>query len=425
MERRIFVGDLPSNCSSSDIAALLERMKLAIAHIYLPSPDTPTGIRRNFAIVQCKGDDQAYQSCLKVLHNCFWKGSKLRVEAAGEYYLDRLNKERGTILSQSTVPLDSVSVSVTTATGADRDIIIPRFSDPVIRLRKYRCQPLMRFGTKPHVARGLSSTKLPSCRHAYFGDTVEYDEEHVMSLNSCSPATKSIDSEIHTPPTIAQKKSSGVRRGFGTLLSSEAKCDSCVELLPAADDSIESENIPCLTDHDITTEALVSERDRYKALLLALSVADTKHSTSEAVVAEPIKITVNAGECTTGSQFANINEFKSIFHKEGGVVWADDTKLEGFTNKDGASSSQEDALFIEAERLGIDIRGNEFADGKQNCAPDQATLKFNFFEDATSQASLFHGESQVAVSLPDETQYTEPISFFQVVHMAHRFHNSR
>lgn len=70
--------------------------------------------------------------------------------------------------------------------------------------------------------------------------------------------------------------------------------------------------------------------------------------------------------------YANLSELKDIFYKEGGVWWGDDGTLNEAVSRGGAG---QDKLFLEAEKLGFDIRTTTQKSEESN------VMKFGFFDE--------------------------------------------
>lgn len=89
---RLFVGNVPRTAHEEDVRALVSKI-CPVNDVYIP-PKTPTGLPRPFAIVEIKSDMKALRKCLQILNNTNWKGSRLRIEVARQFYADKLNQER-------------------------------------------------------------------------------------------------------------------------------------------------------------------------------------------------------------------------------------------------------------------------------------------------------------------------------------------
>ena len=53
---------------------------VTVKSVYVP-PIGPTGMRRNFAILQCEGKaENDISNCARKLNKCHWRGCKLSIE---------------------------------------------------------------------------------------------------------------------------------------------------------------------------------------------------------------------------------------------------------------------------------------------------------------------------------------------------------
>lgn len=285
VENRLFVGDLPAGCTKTDVQLLIERSHLQVHDVYTPNDVTITGVPRRFAIVQCRGDATGFRNVIKALNNCLWKGSRLRVEIAKEFLFQRLTKER--LMQPDSVEKAEISCS------SD----IPPFTNEYVRLRKYACRPVTEISVVPRSSTSAVS-KRPACKKSRLDESggADYIIEEVTTMdnnNQCQ--RKVVDTSVRT---------SGVRRGFGTLVS----CSTCIDHSPVniVEDSLEDENIPCLSAEEVSQYSLEQERSRYKKTILLLSGG--QHLGADPVRSQQAE--------TVGSQFTNLTELKSIFHKE-------------------------------------------------------------------------------------------------------------
>lgn len=99
MSARIHVSGITNEIDSKDLMQLFSKTN-QVEEVYIP-PKDQYGFRRNFAIikVQVDGDDQAAKTqkinqIIRTFQGTMWKGMKLKLEPAKEFYLDRLYKEK-------------------------------------------------------------------------------------------------------------------------------------------------------------------------------------------------------------------------------------------------------------------------------------------------------------------------------------------
>jgi RNA recognition motif-containing protein len=92
MTGRIYIRDFSYEATAEDLGLLISKV-CPVDEVYI-SGKTPTGINRSFAIVVVKANDALIEKCIKTFNNCHWKGTKIWVEKAKEYYKDRFERER-------------------------------------------------------------------------------------------------------------------------------------------------------------------------------------------------------------------------------------------------------------------------------------------------------------------------------------------
>ena len=409
-QRRLYVGGISRQ--SITAAALQELLSKVcpVGEVYVPA-QSQTGLGKDFAIAVMEGRDakelgDRCARCIKAFNNSLWRGSRLRVEHAKEYYRDRFLKAKQELQEEAT---DEDS-------GGDDDKADEEggvFDTGFLRLKRSRYSSaievnlLARVGSSSHAkrvlldstGRRLSGQKLLFDEH---GDVTNYD----TSLFYEPPPPAQIAERVPKPdpnlreerralsaPAAEGMQGGGQRRGFGTLVrSSKSREDDacCVEapigkalqtrpLLDTFDGDDDDE--PCLQPQDVTEEVLSEERQRQLRAMAAMLGA------GEAVKA-PASIIVMDGDRTVqydgktkqdqkraakqqqqqGSH-ADLTVLKNIFHREGGVWWGDDGSLKSSVAR---GDVVQDRLFLEAEKMGFDIR-TDGAEGK--------TMHFGFFDD--------------------------------------------
>lgn len=92
MTGRIYIRDFSYEATAEDLSSLISKV-CPVEEVYI-SGKTPTGINRSFAIVVVTATDPMIEKCIKTFNNCHWKGTKIWVERAKEYYKDRFERER-------------------------------------------------------------------------------------------------------------------------------------------------------------------------------------------------------------------------------------------------------------------------------------------------------------------------------------------
>jgi hypothetical protein len=98
--------------------------------------------------------------------------------------------------------------------------------------------------------------------------------------------------------------------------------------------------------------------------------------------------------------YADLNELKDIFYKEGGVWWGDDGTLNEAVSRGGAG---QDKLFLEAEKLGFDIRSTT------QKSEESSVMKFGFFDE---ESNNFDSNSDKVTAEPKTTEQ----KWKQVIH---------
>lgn len=93
---RLHVSNFSPEITSVELQELFRKLG-SVKDVYLPKL-TETGLLRNFAIVVMESpssleESSLSQSCIRAFNNSFWKGRKIRVAQAREYFLDRLKRE--------------------------------------------------------------------------------------------------------------------------------------------------------------------------------------------------------------------------------------------------------------------------------------------------------------------------------------------
>ena len=92
MTGRIYIRDFSYEATAEDISILITKV-CPVVEVYISGP-TPTGINRSFAIVVVNANNLLVEKCIKTFNNCHWKGTRIFVEKAKEYYKDRLGREQ-------------------------------------------------------------------------------------------------------------------------------------------------------------------------------------------------------------------------------------------------------------------------------------------------------------------------------------------
>lgn len=191
------------------------------------------------------------------------------------------------------------------------------------------------------------------------------------SPESSAPIIKP-DKKITSAPS-----GGGSRVGFGVVAQAPIEIPVSNPILRdtySADINGVEEDVPCVDAADVTDEALEKERQRVQNILnsvLAMPIVTKpvkqKMTPENTNVAQTTSIVAMEADST----FANLDELKGIFHKDGGIAFG-----EGNSEAVVSNEYQNDVLFKEAELLGFDIRKE--SDSAQ-------AMKFDFFGDADAE----------------------------------------
>ena len=100
MTGRIYIRDFSYEATAEDLSILISKV-CPVEEVYISGP-TPTGINRSFAIVTVNASNNLVEKCIKTFNNCHWKGTRIYVEKAKEYYKDRFERERAREVRNST-----------------------------------------------------------------------------------------------------------------------------------------------------------------------------------------------------------------------------------------------------------------------------------------------------------------------------------
>jgi hypothetical protein len=89
---RIHISGLPNNASQEDVTQLISKV-CPVVEVHIPERDA-WGFRRNFAVVRVQAESSKVQNCIRSFNGSMWKGSKIRLDLAKEWYQDRMQRER-------------------------------------------------------------------------------------------------------------------------------------------------------------------------------------------------------------------------------------------------------------------------------------------------------------------------------------------
>ena len=405
-----------------------------VTEVYTPGP-TITGLFRDFAIVSFS--DGSEKGCVRTLNKVLWKGRRLRVEVAKDFYKEKFKREREeTALMNdkvSSVAEEEETIGSKAFAKSPIDVNysisyivskLPVF-DPMredsayLRIRRVRGGEVVSVRSFP--ATDLITTsaklKLQSKGKLRFGWKTRFDENGlpVYTELNCrdadynyidgreeekyeqSPATEESITLQNNNENEAVRRNfvPGKRVGFGTLLL-ESKIypehydepqKPYITHTPnpeGSDDEKEEEvkeKLGELYDEDIEK---MTEKEKFRTKNILAEFLNRTCEESEKMVLKPVGSSSSSISKSDASKlvetenraFVNVSKFTDIFHKEGGVWWGDDGTLKEHVFK---GSLIEDTRFREAEKLGIDIRPMTEEEKADKC------FKLNFFTDEETE----------------------------------------
>jgi len=318
---RIFIKGFPVETSQEDLQGLVGRIAPAAA-VYLPKP-TVTGIFRDFAIVQFQNcetkaststEELQTEKCIKTLNNCLWKGRRLVVERAKEYYQDRLEKEKAETRLLETAKDQNQSSSLVCA-------FFPKFdasSDSYLRLKKARGGEFLKVSTLPNRSCPRNGD-IKRC-----GRLTKFDEN---GLPCTEKSVLGDEDNRHQAEPLCSQRVAGRRVGFGTLLAESEKYPEEYEEPPvpfvthvsrddAAEEEYAKEKLKNIYDENPDV-MLNKEKARNLALLASLLKEPD-------MVANEDQTTIHNGSSSNNenklesldSGYANLNTLTDIFYRD-------------------------------------------------------------------------------------------------------------
>jgi len=415
-------------------------------------------------------EDQA-KSCIKILNGSMWKGCKLRIEIAREFYLDKLCQERlsavETIsqleMEEPSVRIDPLQLAViVTPPLVTKDTIVLKHGarEYEISMKPTLYSPTMLGRDDGNISSLYQSTVslvgdkglravIPCGIKRVFDDDHNDDEanshgnisylayetsqynhkrDHHLEINDRVESLR-IDANHHHDgkldkelPPMKKTRSTGpiggaVRRGFGSLLLStemhKANDISCCIDKTVDDVSKDrgagaridggmssDDDEPCVRQEDLDDGALKAERNRALSILNnmfndnASADGNDDHDRNnidkgidDSSYHNPSSLLIDSQQndiilsCKDG--YANVDQLKSIFHREGGVWWGDDGTMKHAVRKGEITM---DPMFLEAERRGIELRPHQAVDANTGVSDklsigggDSKSMVFSFF----------------------------------------------
>jgi hypothetical protein len=208
----------------------------------------------------------------------------------------------------------------------------------------------------------------------------------VVSKGVVNPVIAASESAATKSKGVKPVEGGGARRGFGTLLvAPQAALEAQLADKKAFsfdyhyDGAADAADAPCVSLQDTNEEALRAERMRALSILSGLGLSG-EALTGSASGGGSVSFSTEAIEAVPSDiAGADLGRLKSIFHREGGVWFGDDGGLE-----ETVVRGKVDALFLEAERQGIDVRRHDQDQGSDGGG--SKSMAFNFFGDSADSA---------------------------------------
>lgn len=189
---RVFVKGISAQTSCEDLRSLFSKL-CPVSEVYIPGP-TETTLRRNFAIVTLEGGEEEVKKCVKSFNSSIWKGSKLHVELAKEWYKERIAKEKEEQLDyEYSLQLQSQAVL--------EPVVYPPLSKETIALRRIRLQELpVVISMKPSSKRVKPNPKqrkpvVPCGIKIVFDDDI-LNHDHLTSSDDDTDSGSDADNEM-------------------------------------------------------------------------------------------------------------------------------------------------------------------------------------------------------------------------------------
>lgn len=344
-QERFHLKGLGQNITDDDLQKFCARLG-NVCELYRPASLTATNLPKDFAIVKVEGDSEARAKAAKALHGSLWKGCKIRISKAKEYYKDRLSRERSELEEK---------LCTTSAPPSSNEI--KNFQAVTIRVRKGRGLPAIRIAASPLLVVNGSLYEPSSIGTARAAKKTLFDiDAELLPLKGYTKLTttglsvsQSVSDERMEAASATNTKmvsGKGVRKGFGTLMQVDCCIEDESDLKHLSNGSVNGEGND--ENYPVTEEILAKEKER------SLSILSKMMNPVPQEHAEPKLDIVENQRKTTENQenvFVNIKEMKNIFSKSGGVWWND-----GTIERRGEAAN--DIIFAEAERQGFDIRSD-------------------------------------------------------------------
>jgi hypothetical protein len=371
MLERYHIKGIGDSAKEEDLIQLFQKVG-KIEDLYFPTNKTATGMRKDFAIVKVEVNSEKGYKMIKDLNGSIWKGSKIRVSKAKEFYKDKVVREKEEETkreSQETKdPKTQDAVRILRRRRRSNRILtaICRIEkNPFIKVRKARgirshklcCKPILSIQGKTFIFLSIkkkfqvANNKLIFEDESFSFDNSKYEElssskSRLIELSSASTkfsSTNKSSSIASASTALTQpRQGKGVRRGFGTLVAT----DCCIEEDDsrfAALESINNEETSAEFIGETSQEELDAEKDRLLKMFQQITskpvaivepkvpkkLAQKKETTTEtatsssnqgfslaSIFSENSNSSASEGlETSNKAGFINMGEFKNIFAK--------------------------------------------------------------------------------------------------------------
>lgn len=256
MTSRIYISGILPQTTYTDLGQLLSKIG-EVEEIYIPSKSPYSG---NFAIARIAGlDIEKTTKTIKALSGSTWKGSKIKLELAHEWYKDRVMREKQEVVHKPQVFLEPKHQPSQNERRTD-----------ILRIRKVKGKKILLVSAAPiilHEGRefrpnnfNIVSSKIAT-KHVFETDLADLrNYEHISSQK-----------KTLLEMDVSKKAGKGVRKGFG-MIKLKSSVDCCIdnEVDVVQDDSFQIV-APCVPPCDLLPENLLKERNRALDIISALA----------------------------------------------------------------------------------------------------------------------------------------------------------
>lgn len=323
---RLHIKGINSTITDQD----LEQFCSKIGKVYeLHRPTTVTGTERSkdFAIARVEGGERT-EKLMRQLNGSLWKGCKIRISKAKEFYKDRIQREKEE--ASRIVPLlKPVQEQSVENSKPSRGPFLALRKAKGLRINRLTWKPLLYVNDKVFKSneekRGFSAKnkKIVFEEFEPYQVPPEYSETVLESIQS--PATKDVSITAPSSSNPEFKKGKGVRRGFGTLM----QVDCCIDESQIPSHLMDDANRTATSEDvfgEVSLEELEKEKIRSLSILnmllkppeketsrLTLDEPPVKRVKSESREAVSSKTAQRNETSTMNSVFMNVKEMKNIF----------------------------------------------------------------------------------------------------------------